>query len=103
MVTKCIAAFIATLKDLLCSTLFYVTLPEPPGSDPRCSHILRSDMKEKVLNKSVTEIFGKKSQRKVNKKQQPLFSWAVDSCEDFMKNIIANSDDQKLVYRYGNK
>ena len=41
-VTKCFAAFIATPKDILC----YTAQPEPTASDPKCNHILQSDMKE---------------------------------------------------------
>ena len=65
-------------------------------------------MKETVVNKIPTGVFEKKcplckeSQRKVNQKQQPLISCALESCEDFMKNIIINSDDQNLVYEKGN-
>ena len=40
-VTKYFAAFIAIPKDLLC----YTAQPEPAASDPKCSHILQSDMK----------------------------------------------------------
>ena len=47
-VTKCFAAFIAISEDILC----YTAQPEPTASDPKCSHILHSDMKEIVLNKS---------------------------------------------------
>ena len=47
-VTKCFAAFIAIRKDILC----YTAQPEPTASDQKCSHILQSDMKEMVLNKS---------------------------------------------------
>ena len=65
-------------------------------------------MKEMVVNKSTNGVFEKKfpfckkSQRKVNKKQQPLISCTLGSSEDFMKNIITNSDDEKSVYEYGN-
>ena len=65
-------------------------------------------MKETAVNKSTTGVFEKKclfckkSQRKVKQKQQPLISCTLDSCEDFMKNIIIQSEDQKLVYEYGN-
>ena len=45
-VTKCFAAFIAIPKDLSC----YTAQPEPTASDPKCSHILQSDMKEIVEN-----------------------------------------------------
>ena len=89
-------------KDLLC----YTAQPEPTAYDPKCSHILQSDMRETLVNKST--IFLKKwpfcteSQRKVNKKQNPLISCTFESCEDFMKNIITNSDDEKLVYENGN-
>ena len=40
----------ATHKDLLC----YTTQPEPNAYDPKCSHILQTDMKETVVNKSTT-------------------------------------------------
>ena len=49
-VTKRFAASIAIHKDLLC----YTTQPEPTAYDPKCSHILQSDMKETVVNKSTT-------------------------------------------------
>ena len=52
-VTKCIAAFIAIHKDLLC----YTAQPEPTAYDPKCSHILLSDMKETLVNKSTTVFF----------------------------------------------
>ena len=52
-VAKCFAASIATHKDLLC----YTTQPEPTVHDPKCSHILQSDMKETVVNKSTTVFF----------------------------------------------
>ena len=45
-VTKCFAASIAINKDLLC----YTTQPEQTAYDPKCSHILQSDMKETVVN-----------------------------------------------------
>ena len=48
-VTKCFAASIAIHKYLLC----YTTQPEPTAYDPKCSHILQSDMKETV-NKSTS-------------------------------------------------
>ena len=103
-VTKCFATFIVTPKDLLC----YTAQPEPTASDPKCSHILQSDMKETVVNESATWVFEKKcpfckeSQWKVNQKHQPLISCTIESCEDSMKNIITNSDDQKLGYEYWN-
>ena len=99
-VTQCFAGFIAIPKDLLC----YTAQPEPTASDPKCSHFLQSDVKETVVNKITTGglekkcPFCKESQRKVNQKQQPLISCIFESCEDFMKNIIINSDDQNLVY-----
>ena len=102
--TKCIAAFIAIHKDSLC----YTAQPEPTAYEPTWnSHILQSDMKESLVNKSTTVFFKKwpfctESQRKVNKKQNPLISCTLESCEDFMKNIITNSDDHKLVYENGN-
>ena len=37
----------------------------------------------------------------MNQKQQPLISLNIESCESFVKNIITNSDDQKLLYEYG--
>ena len=103
-VTKCFVTFIVTPKDLLC----YTAQPERAASDPKCSHILQSDMKETVVNESATGLFENKSpfckeiQWKVNQKQKPLISCTIESCEDSMKNIIANSDDQKLVYEYWN-
>ena len=89
-------------------SLCYTAHPEPIASDSKCNHILQSDMKEIVVNKSTNGVFEKKfpfckeSQRLVNKKQQPLIACTLGSCEDFMKNIITNSDDEKLVYEYGN-
>ena len=103
-VTKCFAAFIVIPKDLLC----YTAQPEPTASDPNCSHMLQRYMMETVVNKSTTGVLEKKcpfykaSQRTVNQKQQPLTSHALESCEDFVKTIVTNSDDQKLVYEYGN-
>ena len=55
-VTKCFVASIAIHKDLLC----YTTQPEPTAYDPKCSHILQSDMKEAVVNKSTTGFKKKK-------------------------------------------
>ena len=52
-VTKCFAAFIAIPKYILC----YTAQPEPTASDQKCSHILQSDMKETVVNKSITLFF----------------------------------------------
>ena len=84
-VTKCFAAFIAISKNLLC----YTAQPEPTPSDPKCNHILQSDMKGTVVNKSTTRLFWKKcpfckeSQRKVNqwiKKKNPTYlfkSWIL--------------------------
>ena len=66
--TKCFATFIAISKDRLC----YTAQPEPTASDPKCNHILQSDIKETVVNKSTTRVFEnkcpfcKESQRKVN-------------------------------------
>ena len=86
--------------------LCYTAQPEPTASDPKCCHILQSDMEETVVN--LPFFFNKKcpfceeSQRKVNKKQQPLISCTLESCADFIKNIITNSDDQKLVCENGN-
>ena len=103
-VTKCFATFIVTLEDLLC----YTAQPKPAASDPKCSHILQSDMKETVVNESATGVLEKKCpllQREPmesESKQQPLISCTIESCEDSMKNIITNSDDQKLVYEYWN-
>ena len=54
-VTKCIAAFIAIHKDSLC----YTAQPEPIAYNPKCSHILLSDMKETLVNKSTTVFFKK--------------------------------------------
>ena len=48
-VTKCFAASIDIHKYILC----YTTQPEPTAYDPKCSHILQSDMKETV-NKSTS-------------------------------------------------
>ena len=47
-VTKCFAASFAIHRDFLC----YTAQPEPTAYDPKCSHILQSDMKETVVNKS---------------------------------------------------
>ena len=86
----------------------YTAQPEPAAFDPKCTPILQSDMKETVVNESSTRGFEKKcpfckkSQWKVNQKQQPLIYCTIESCADSMKNIITNSDDQKLVYEYGN-
>ena len=52
-VTKCFAASIAIHRDLLC----YTAQPEPTAYDPKCSHILQSDIKETVVNKSTTVFF----------------------------------------------
>ena len=49
-VTKYFGAFIVIPKDLLC----YTAQPEPAASDTKCSHVLQSDMKEAVENKSST-------------------------------------------------
>ena len=46
--------------------------------------------------------FCKESQWKVNQKQQLLICCTHESCADSIKNIITNSDDQKLVYEYEN-
>ena len=46
--------------------------------------------------------FCKKSQWKVNQKHRPLIYCTIESCVDSIKNIITNSDDQKLVYEYRN-
>ena len=40
-------------KYLLC----YTAQPEPAASDPKCRHILQSDMKETVVNESATGFF----------------------------------------------
>ena len=40
-------------KDLLC----YTAQPEPAASDPNCSHILQSDIKETVENEFATVFF----------------------------------------------
>ena len=98
-ITKCFAAFIGIPKDLLC----YTAQPEPTASDLKCSHILQSDEMETVVNKSTARVFGKKcplckeSQRDVNQKQKPLISGTIESCKDFMKNIITNSDNPKFL------
>ena len=49
-VTKCFAASIAIHKYLLWNT----AQPEPTAYDPKCSHIVQSDMKETVVNKFTT-------------------------------------------------
>ena len=81
-VTKCFAASIAIHKDLLC----YTTQPEPTAYDPKCSHILQSDMKETVVNKSTTGFkkkkcpFCKESHKKVCQKTETtylLHSWIL--------------------------
>ena len=96
-VTQCLAGFIAIPKDI------YVT-----KHSLKQLHRIQSDVKETVVNKITTGVFEKKcpfckeSQRKVNKKEQPLISCTLESCEDFMKNIIINSDDQNLVYENRN-
>ena len=75
---------------------------------PKCIHILQGDMEETVVNKFSIRIcenkcpFCKESQRKVNQNKQQRISRTLGSCEDFIKNIITNSDGQKLVYEYGN-
>ena len=53
-VAKCFASFIAIPKDIS----DYTAQPEPAASDPKCSTILQSDMKETV-NKSTTGVFEK--------------------------------------------
>ena len=40
-------------KGLLC----YTAQPEPAASDPKCSHILHSDMKETIVNESAAALF----------------------------------------------
>ena len=52
-VTNCFDASIAVHKDLVC----YTAQPEPTVYDPKCSHILQSDMKETVVNKSAIGFF----------------------------------------------
>ena len=55
-VTKCFAASIAIHKD----GIYHTTQPEPTAYDPKCNHILQSDMKETVVNKSTTGFKKKK-------------------------------------------
>ena len=52
-VTKCSATSIAIHRDLLWNT----AQTEPSAYDPKCSHIVQSDMKETVVNKTTTVFF----------------------------------------------
>ena len=69
--------------------------------------ILQSDMKETVVNKSTTVFlkkcpFCKESHKQVYQNRNHLSYCTLESCKDFMKIMITNSDDQKLIYENGN-
>ena len=56
-VTKCFADFTAIPKDFLC----YIAQPGTTASDPKCGHILQSDIKETVVNKSTNGVSWKET------------------------------------------
>ena len=93
-----VCCFIAIPKDLLC----YTTQPEPVASDPKCSHILQSDMKETVENKSTTGFLQREPKESESNIATTylLYSWILWRFHEEYYNKFRWSEISVWIWKY---